>query len=75
MWGRPTGKQGLAEGLLREWEHLTPKPPYQGLYLDNKDDLTNAIRCSERHGYERVLVVTIIAADDGYAENKSAGGE
>jgi GNAT superfamily N-acetyltransferase len=50
----PYRKQGLAEGLLRELEDFAVGTAgYQWLYLDTKDDLTNAIRFYQRHGYER----------------------
>jgi ribosomal protein S18 acetylase RimI-like enzyme len=45
-------RQGLAEGLLRAVEEFAVKTAgYEWLYLDSKDDLVNAIRFYERHGY------------------------
>jgi len=47
-------RQGLAEGLLQAAEEFAAKTAgYEWLYLDSKDDLKNAIRFYERHGYER----------------------
>ena len=47
-------RQGLAEGLLQAVEEFAAKTAgYEWLYLDSKDDLKNAIRFYERHGYER----------------------
>ncbi|MBV8214500.1 MAG: GNAT family N-acetyltransferase [Verrucomicrobia bacterium] len=47
-------RQGLAEGLLLAVEEFAAKVAgFEWLYLDSKDDLVNAIRFYQRHGYER----------------------
>jgi GNAT superfamily N-acetyltransferase len=46
-------KQGLADRLLRALEQYAMQLSYGWLYLDTKDDLDQAIRFYERHGYKR----------------------
>ncbi len=46
-------RQGLADSLLRALEQHAIRLQYEWLYLDTKDDLDDAIRFYERHGYER----------------------
>jgi GNAT superfamily N-acetyltransferase len=45
-------KRGLADRLLRALEKHAIQVGYEWLYLDTKDDLENAIRFYNRHGYE-----------------------
>jgi GNAT superfamily N-acetyltransferase len=57
-------RQGLAEGLLQAVEEFAVKVGcFDWLYLDSKDDLIDAIRFYERHGYKRC---------DRYNENPQA---
>jgi putative acetyltransferase len=46
-------RRGLADRLLRALERSAIQLSYEWLYLDTKDDLDQAIRFYERHGYER----------------------
>ncbi len=45
--------RGLAHALMQSLEDDARKMETKWLYLDSKDDLKNAIRFYERHGYER----------------------
>src|SRR5207237_2001658 len=45
-------RHGLAQKLLRTLEQHASQVPYEWLYLDTKDDLNNATRFYERHGYQ-----------------------
>jgi ribosomal protein S18 acetylase RimI-like enzyme len=46
-------RRGLAEGLLQALEEFAiDTARFEWLYLDSKDDLVNAIRFYQRHGYE-----------------------
>jgi GNAT superfamily N-acetyltransferase len=49
----PYRKQGLANKLLRALEEYAVELRYDWLYLDSKDDLTDAIQFYQRHGYKR----------------------
>ena len=49
----PYRRQGLADRLLHALEQYAVQLSYEWLYLDTKDDLDNAIRFYQRHGYER----------------------
>ena len=47
-------RQGLADRLLQALEEFAARTArYEWLYLDTKDDLSNAVHFYERHGYER----------------------
>jgi putative acetyltransferase len=46
-------RQGLADRLLRALEKYAIQRSYEWLYLDTKDDLDQAIRFYEQHGYKR----------------------
>jgi GNAT superfamily N-acetyltransferase len=46
-------RQGLADRLLQALEQNAIQLSYEWLYLDTKDDLAQAIRFYERHGYKR----------------------
>lgn len=45
--------QGIAETLMKTVEAFAQAQGNTWLYLDTKDDLVNAIRFYEKHGYER----------------------
>jgi putative acetyltransferase len=46
-------RRGLADRLLRALEQYAIQRSYEWLYLDTKDDLDQAIRFYEQHGYKR----------------------
>jgi putative acetyltransferase len=48
----PYRRRGLAVQLLRALEQWAAQLGYEWLYLDSKDDLVEAIRFYERHGYQ-----------------------